>query len=143
MVKPKTKKEYKRSFTVVWHSLMTPKEKSSSENSGRYLSWTPASAAKKAGGRILKEYNDSHKTKKQQIEVVVRETTNTSNKKEMGYHVKRVKLDKPIKLDNYTIKYETKVKSSDKALKQMGTPKKSESGSTQKQLVKAMKDLKI
>ena len=122
MVKPKTKKEYKRSFTVVWHSLMTPKEKSSG-NSGRYLSWTPASAAKKAGNLILKEYNKSHKTKKQQIELVVRETTNTSNKKEMGYQVKRVKLDKPIKLDKYTIKYESKVKSSDKALKQMSTSK--------------------
>lgn len=59
---------------------------SNGKETGRYVSKTPAGAAKKAGIRILKKRNQQSTT------VTVRETTAGSKKRVYTYVVKSVKL---------------------------------------------------
>jgi hypothetical protein len=84
-----------RTFVIV---TSTGKEK------GRYVSKTPAGAAKKVGGRILKQRG--HKS----VTVRVRETTAGSKKKLYTYAVMQVKLNqkKVVLRDGKRIVYEYK-----------------------------------
>lgn len=84
-----------RTFVIV---SSTGKEK------GRYVSKTPAGAAKKVGGRLLKTKNQKSTT------VRVRETTAGSKKKLYTYVVMHVKLaqKKVVLRDGKRITYEFK-----------------------------------
>lgn len=97
--KPKkttTAKNASRTFVIV---SMTGKEK------GRYVSKTPAGAAKKIGSRVLKKKKNQLSTT-----VRVRETTQGSKKKLYTYVVKKVKLaqKKVVMRDGKRISYEFK-----------------------------------
>lgn len=95
MKKPKKPVSHVRTFVIV---SSTGKEK------GRYISKTPAGAAKKVGGRILKKRGQKSST------VRVRETTAGSKKKLYTYVVMQVKLDKKkvVLRDGKKIVYEYK-----------------------------------
>jgi hypothetical protein len=85
---------------------------SSGKHIGRYLSASPASAAKKAGNRILKKKNQMS------TRVHLQETTQGSLKKSYKYIVRRVKLTKQkiVKLKGKRVvyKFKTTVKSTTK-----------------------------
>ena len=78
----------KRSFTVTKVLKTGGKSKSRANLGGRYVSTTPAGAAKKAGSQICR----ASRVKGQcSLEVHLRETTQGSAHKEYVYRVKRVK----------------------------------------------------
>ncbi len=85
---------------------------SSGKTIGRYLSKSPASAARKAGNRILKQKGQMS------THVHIKETTQGSLKKSYKYLIRRVKLtkQKKVQLNGKTVsyKYKTIVKASTK-----------------------------
>lgn len=88
--KDKSIKEFKRHFTVVMRN----------KEHGLYVSSIPSSAAKKAVSKLCA----SNKSKK--VEFHIREITRDSKKKTYGPYIGHIeKLDKPIKLKEYIIKY--------------------------------------
>jgi len=78
----------KRSFTLIRSEVKLPEGSVT-----RYISSGPASAAKKAARRIYKETN----TRKKQISITLRETTQSGNKRNVTYTyiVSKMKLEKP------------------------------------------------
>ena len=101
----------KRSFTIISVSSKG-KAKGSSNLGGRFLSTTPAGAARKASSQVCR----NSKIKGQcSLVISVKETTRGSSGKEFNYSVKRVKLSNPqiVMRGNEEIiyKYTTKVKS--------------------------------
>lgn len=79
---------------------------------GRYVSKTPASAARKAGNRLLK------KKKQISVHVHIKETTQGSLKKSFKYLVRRVRLVKQkqvqLKGKKVVYKFKTTVKATKK-----------------------------
>lgn len=69
---------------------------------GRYLSDTPAGAARKAGSRILR------KKKVKSVKVCVLETTRGGLAKEYDYRVKKVSVNKEVVRDGVPILYRFK-----------------------------------
>ena len=63
------------------------------KNDGRYISKTPAAAAKKAGRQLIKRSGRKGKI------VSIRETTAGSAKKVFTYKVKKVKIKSPVVID--------------------------------------------
>ena len=86
---------------------------SSGKHIGRYISASPASAARKAGNRILKNKKGQMST-----HVHLQETTQGSLKKSYKYIVRRVKLTKQkivkLKGKNVVYKFKTTVKATKK-----------------------------
>lgn len=96
----------KRSFSVVRLAKRNEKDKSKTE--GRYIARDAIGAAKKAFNRECRE----SKIKGQcTLIIILKETTQGSKKKRYVYKMKRVKLQKPIKIDrnneSITINYKT------------------------------------
>lgn len=82
---------------------------------GRYKSFSPDAAAKKAGTKLFKKVEKSTKHKaKKEIVFTIQETTNGNEKKSFKYSAKRVKLAKPktifINGTQIVYKYKTMVK---------------------------------
>lgn len=94
-----------RSFTVEALYRAGRKLKTSG---GRYISKTPADAAKKA----FSQYYRSKKSGKMTLEVHIRETTNDSSNKIFKYKVSKTADDKKVERDGQiiTYKYKTTVK---------------------------------
>ncbi len=98
-----------RTFTVV-AVRSSSKVKGKANEGGRFVSRTPAGAARKAGSRICRE----SKIKGQcSLAITLRETTRGSNHKEYTYSVKRVKDPVTVERDGQeiTFNYKTQVKS--------------------------------
>lgn len=100
----------KRSFTII-SVISKGKAKSSSNLGGRFLSTTPAGAARKAGSQVCR----NSKIKGQcSLVITVKETTRGSSGKEFKYSIKRVKLNNPQSImrgkEEVVYKYVTKVK---------------------------------
>ena len=100
-----------RSFALVNVNGKSPKK------TGRYVSSTPSSAAKKAFNEMVRHKKSKSKSKNKSISVnlTVRETTEGSKKKEYSYKVKRVVLKEPRVVvlkngDEIVYRYDTKVK---------------------------------
>ena len=96
----------KRSFSVVRLAKRNEKDKSKTE--GRYIARDAIGAAKKAFNRECRQ----SKIKGQcTLIIILKETTQGSKKKRYVYKMKRVKLQKPIKIDrnneSITINYKT------------------------------------
>lgn len=73
---------------------------------GRYISATPASAAKKA----FSQYCRAHPKSSKVLEIHVRETTSGSNHKIFKYKVSKVKDDVTVVRDNVEVHYKYKIK---------------------------------
>ena len=73
---------------------------------GRYISTTPASAAKKA----FSQYYRAHPKISKVLEIHVRETTSGSNHKIFKYKVSKVKDDSTVVRDNVEVHYKYKIK---------------------------------
>lgn len=99
----------KRTFTVnnAYHVDGCPTKFSRGDYSGRYTSRTPDSAAKKALRQLCTVKNIKGRCT---LYIEIRETTQGSDHKLYGYHVKRVKLNKPIELAGRTIEYTSTAK---------------------------------
>lgn len=98
-----------RSFTIVKASTASGHIKGKENLEGRYISRTPAGAARKAASQICRH----SKIKGQcSLKITVRETTRGSKGKEYSYSVKRVKDPVTIERDGVeiTFKYRTEVK---------------------------------
>jgi hypothetical protein len=95
-----------RSFTVEAFYKSGKKLRSSG---GRYISSTPAAAAKKA----FSQYYRNHKSGRFSLEVHIRETTQNSSHKIYKYKVSKVKDEREVVRSGETIvyKYSTKIKS--------------------------------
>ena len=96
----------KRSFSII--RLATRNEKNKSKNQGRYIARDAIGAAKKAFNRSCRESRIKGQCT---LIIILRETTQGSKKKRYIYKMKRVKLQKPIKIDrnngSFTINYKT------------------------------------
>ena len=101
----------KRSFTVVHVESSKGKSKSKSNEGGRYISSSPAGAAKKAFSQICRESSIKGVCT---LVMTVRETTAGSDKKVYKYKMKRVLKKKPVELKGRTVKYEVKAVSMNK-----------------------------
>lgn len=105
----------KRSFTIEFaaHVDGCPTKFSRGDYSGRYISRTPAGAAKKA----LTELCASKRIKGAcTLFLKMRETTQGSAKKEFMYNAKRVKLPEPIEItEGVKVYYQNKVISVDES----------------------------
>jgi hypothetical protein len=92
----------KRSFTI---TNVSGRVKSGNNLGGRYLSSTPASAARKAGTQICR----SNKIKGQcKLVITIRETTSGSSKKEFKYKFSRVKDPVTVVRDGVEVTYNYK-----------------------------------
>lgn len=69
---------------------------------GRYLSSTPAGAARKAGSRVLR------KRRVNSVKICVRETTQGGLGKEHAYRVKKVRVDEEVVRGGVPIVYKFK-----------------------------------
>lgn len=99
-----------RSFTIVSVTTHTGHVKGKENLGGRFVSRTPAGAARKAAGQICR----SSKIKGQcTLNIKLRETTRGSKGKEYTYSVKRVRDPVTVERDGVeiTFNYRTKVKS--------------------------------
>ena len=92
----------KRTFTLI---LKNGKE------SGIYKSSTPGGAASKAFTQMLK---GKKMTGGKRTDFKIREQTQGSKKKTYSYSGKRTKLNKPVQLGDYQIKYKNIIKSLNK-----------------------------
>ena len=101
----------KRSFKV--ESVTTARGCPTKFNhDSRYLSSTPAGAAKKAHTYLCNRKNIRGKCT---LVITVEETTRDSKNKQFTYHVQRTKLDEPVVLSNgATFNYKTTAHSSNK-----------------------------
>lgn len=98
-----------RSFTVIAVATHTGHVKGKANLEGRYISRTPAGAARKAASQICR----SSKIKGQcALNITIRETTRGSKGKEYKYSVKRIKDPVTVERDGVeiTFKYRTTVK---------------------------------
>ena len=103
-----SKKNDKRSFTVIQVQRSSGQKKGSSNEGGRYMSKTPSGAAKKAFTRLCRE----SKVKGVCTFIVsLRETTAGSAKKVFKYKLQRKLKKKPVELQGRTIKYDIMAKS--------------------------------
>ena len=131
----------KRTFTInnAYHVDGCPTKFSRGDYSGRYESRTPDSAAKKA----LTKLCEVKKIKGQcTLYIEMRETTQGSDKKLYAYHVKKIKLNKPIELSGRTIEYTSTAKAVDIPTEKCKKSHKSSgrmrsSGSTKKSTTKS------
>ena len=104
--KQNEQKNKKRSFSII--RLANRNEKNKSKTSGRYVARDALGAAKKAFNRECRQ----SKIKGQcTLIIILKETTQRSKKRRYVYKMKRVKLQKPIKIDRnnelITINYKT------------------------------------
>lgn len=100
--------EDKRSFTVV--SVSTKRNKKSASNAGgRFISTTPAGAARKAASQVCRS---SAIRGQCTLYVTVQETTRGSSGKTYTYKVKRVVVNEKVNHGGVMVnhKYSTKVK---------------------------------
>jgi hypothetical protein len=88
----------KRSFEVI-------KVGSNNVNGGRYLSKTPASAAKKAGSQLSKDKEGAHN-----LRITIKETTRNSKKKEYTYDWSRVFEPTTVTINGKEVVYNYKTK---------------------------------
>ncbi len=94
-----------RSFTVVEVSTTTGHIKGKENVEGRYISRTPAGAARKAASRVCRE----SKIKGQcTLRITIRETTRGSSGKSFSYLAKRVKDPVTVERDGVRIQYKYK-----------------------------------
>jgi PHD/YefM family antitoxin component YafN of YafNO toxin-antitoxin module len=122
--------EKKRSFTIVHVEDVHGKAKGAANLGGRFLSSSPASAAKKAGTQICRA---SAIRGRCTLIVTIRETTAGSKHKQYVYKVSRVHAPTTVVRNGVEIVYEykTEVKSM-KASKKSKSPKKSAKKSASK-----------
>jgi hypothetical protein len=76
-----------RSFTVEKIETSSGKKKGSENLGGRFISSTPAGAARKVGSKVCRSSNVKGQCT---LYVTIRETTQGSNHKEFTYKVKRI-----------------------------------------------------
>ena len=93
-----------RSFTVI---AMAKSGKKLRVSGGRYISKTPASAAKKAFSQY---YRDHKKSGRFSLEVHLKETTQNSSGKIFKYNIAKINEPKNVIRDGQTIRYEYTVK---------------------------------
>ena len=93
-----------RSFTT--DGIFKSGKRMSNSSGGRYISTTPASAAKKAFSQYCRVHPRSSKV----LEIHVRETTSGSNHKIFKYRVSKVKDDVTVVRDNVEVHYKYKIK---------------------------------
>lgn len=102
-----------RSFCITWYSGME-------KTDGKVCRGRYTGSHSRAALKFVRELNRDLKTKKNDVLVVVRETTQGSKKKEQGYRVTRKKLAKPQVIEkggvSFKINYATSVKKDVSAL---------------------------
>lgn len=104
----------KRSFTIAdaKHVDGCPTKFASKGYTGTYTGSNPAQAAKKAFSQLCRVKRVRGACS---LYVSVRETTQEApNKKEFVYKLTRTKLDKPVTIGDYEVKYTTGIKSAKK-----------------------------
>jgi hypothetical protein len=99
-------KNEKRSFTVI--SVSTSTKQKGKENFGRYISKSPAGAARKAGSKVC----GMSKIRGQcTLTIALRETTQGSKGKVYVYKVKRVVVNHKVEIDGKIITHKYAMKS--------------------------------
>jgi hypothetical protein len=93
-----------RSFTT--DGIFKSGTRISNSSGGRYISTTPASAAKKA----FSQYSRAHPRSSKVLEIHVRETTSGSNHKIFKYKVSKVKEDLTVIRGNVEVHYKYSIK---------------------------------
>jgi PHD/YefM family antitoxin component YafN of YafNO toxin-antitoxin module len=114
--------ENKRSFTIVHVEDVHGKAKGAANLGGRFLSSSPASAAKKAGTQICRA---SAIRGRCTLIITIRETTAGSKHKQYVYKVSRVHAPTTVVRNGVEIVYEYKTEV--KSMKDRKSPKKSAS----------------
>ncbi len=99
----------KRSFTIVSVSDKNGKKKGKANLGGRFISTTPAGAARKAGTQICRNSNIKGRCT---LHITVKETTRGSANKEFSYQYQRIKDPVDIVRGDVeiTYNYTTKIK---------------------------------
>jgi hypothetical protein len=101
-------KSGKRSFTIVSVARSSGAKKGKSNEGGRYISSTPAGAARKAFTRACRNSKISGVCT---FIVTLRETTAGSSKKTYKYKLQRKLKKKPVEINGRVFKYDTTAKS--------------------------------
>jgi hypothetical protein len=98
-----------RSFTV---EAIYRSGKKLRKDGGRYISETPANAAKKAFSQVFRNMSTSKKSGRVALEVHMRETTSGSAHKIFKYRVSKINDETEVEINGETVvyKYVTRVK---------------------------------
>jgi hypothetical protein len=94
--------ENKRSFTVEKIETSNGKSKGASNLGGRFISSTPAGAAKKVGSKVCRESDVKGRCV---LYITIRETTRESNHKDYVYKITRILDPVTIVRDGVEITY--------------------------------------